>query len=109
MWRYTIRRLSFLPLIMGLVSLITFVLLRVLPGDPAVIMAGQNARPEDLEAIREYLGLERPTPIQYADWITDTLHGDFGKTYFGRRDIFDEVVPRFPASAEIILLSLGEV
>ena len=107
MWRYTIRRLSFLPLIMGLVSIITFVLLRVLPGDPAVIMAGQNARPEDIQAIRDYLGLDRSIPVQYLDWMGDTFHGDFGKTYFGRRDIFDEVVRRFPASAEIILLSLG--
>ncbi len=107
MWRYTIRRLSFLPLIMVVVSAITFFLLRVLPGDPAVIMAGPNARLEDYEAIRDYLGLERPLVVQSLDWVGDTLHGDFGKTYIGRRDVFDEVVRRFPASAEIILLSLG--
>src|SRR3990172_2490252 len=106
MWRYAIRRLAFLPPIVAVVSVITFVLLRVLPGDPAVIMAGQNARPEDIQGIRDYLGLDRPITVQYTDWITDILHGDFGKTYFGRRDIFDEVVRRFPASAEIILLSL---
>jgi peptide/nickel transport system permease protein len=106
MWRYTIRRLSFLPLIVVVVSIITFVLLRVVPGDPAVIMAGQNARPEDIHAIRDELGLERPLPVQYIDWVSDIAHGDFGKTYMGRRDVFDEVVRRFPASAEIILLSL---
>ena len=107
MWRYTIRRLSFLPLIMLLVSVITFFLLRVLPGDPAVIMAGQAARPEDVQRIRQELGLERPLPVQYLDWVGDIAQGDFGKTYFGKRDIFDEVARRFPASAEIILLGLA--
>src|SRR3990170_6500201 len=104
MWRYTIRRLSFLPLIMLLVSVITFFLLRVLPGDPAVIMAGQAARPEDTQAIRQELGLERPLPVQYLDWVSDVARGDLGKTYFSRKDILDEVIRRFPASAEIILL-----
>src|SRR3990170_1258831 len=107
MWRYTIRRLSFLPLIMLLVSVITFFLLRVLPGDPAVIMAGQAARPEDVQRIRQELGLERPLPVQYLNWVGDIAQGDFGKTYFGKRDIFDEVARRFPASAEIILLGLA--
>lgn len=106
MWRYALRRLSFLPLIMIVVSIITFVLLRVLPGDPAAIMAGQGARPEDVERIREQLGLERPIVVQYLGWVADILRGDFGTTYFGQRDILDEVVRRFPASAEIILLSL---
>src|SRR3990170_2546081 len=104
MWRYTIRRLSFLPPIMVVVSIITFVLLRVLPGDPAVIMCGQGCRPEDIQAIRQELGLERPLPVQYLDWVSDILHGDLGKTYFSRKDILDEVIRRFPASAEIILL-----
>lgn len=106
MWRYALRRLSFLPPIMFVVSVITFVLLRVLPGDPAAIMAGQGARPEDIDRIRQQLGLERPMVVQYLDWVAGILRGDFGKTYFGQRDILEEVVRRFPASAEIILLSL---
>jgi len=106
MWRYTLRRLSFLPPIIVVVSIITFVLLRVLPGDPAILMAGQNATPEQVKAIHEDLGLDRPIVIQYFDWSLDVLRGDPGKTYFGERDILDEVQRRFPASAELVLLAL---
>jgi peptide/nickel transport system permease protein len=106
MWRYTLRRLLFLPLIMFVVSLLTFVLLRVLPGDPAVIMAGQGADEESIQEIRTELGLEDPLHEQYLDWIGGVLQGDFGKTYYSDKPIIDEVTRRFPASAEIALLSL---
>ena len=109
MWRYTIRRLAFLPVIMLAVSIITFLLLRVLPGqDPAVLMAGQNARPEDVERIHEILGLDRPIAVQYIDWMTDVLRGDPGTTYQsnGQRTILDEVKRRLPHSAELVLISL---
>ncbi len=106
MRRYALRRLSFLPLIMVVVSIITFVLLRVLPGDPAAIMAGQNARPEDIQAIRDELGLERPIAVQYLDWMADVARGDFGRTYWSGKTVRDEVIRRFPASAEIVFLSL---
>ena len=108
MWRYTLRRLAFLPVIIIGVSAITFLLLRVLPmQDPAILMAGQNATPEQIDAIHKELGLDRPIPVQYVDWVTHVIRGDLGKTYFGKRDILHEVIRRFPASAEIILLSLA--
>lgn len=108
MWRYTLRRLAFLPLIMIGVSIITFILLRVLPQqDPAILMAGQNATPEQIEQIHDELGLDRPIVVQFFDWVGQVLRGDLGKTYYGERDIMDEVVRRFPASAELILLSLA--
>ena len=89
------------------VSMITFLLLRVLPGqDPAVLMAGQNARPEDVQKIHEDLGLDRPIAVQYIDWMTGVLRGDPGRTYFGQRDILDEVERRLPHSAELVLVSL---
>jgi peptide/nickel transport system permease protein len=106
-WRYTLRRLAFLPLVLVLVSLITFILLRVLPQqDPAILMAGQNATPEQVAAIHAELGLDKPIATQYFDWMGHVLRGDLGKTYYSKRDILDEVKHRFPASAEIILLSL---
>ncbi|MEX2158418.1 MAG: ABC transporter permease [Dehalococcoidia bacterium] len=108
MWRYALRRLAFLPLIMLAVSIITFTMLRVLPGqDPAILMAGQNARPEDVEAIHKSLGLDRPIAVQYLEWTSDVLRGDLGTTYFGRQDILEEVKRRLPASAELVLLSLS--
>ena len=107
MWRYALRRLAFLPIIILAVSIITFVLLRVLPQqDPAILMAGQNATPEQIEEIHQTLGLDKPIVTQYFDWMANVAQGDLGTTYFGRRDILDEVIRRFPASAELVLLSL---
>lgn len=108
MWRYALRRLAFLPLILIGVSIITFILLRVLPGqEPAILLAGQGATPEQIDAINERLGLERPIVVQYLDWVGDLARGDLGETYQGRRDIGAEVKRRFPASAELILLGLA--
>lgn len=107
MWRYALRRLSFLPPIIVVVSIITFVLLRVLPGqDPAILMAGQNATPEQVEAIHAELGLDRAIYVQYFDWMGSVLRGDLGTTYQGKQDILSEVKRRFPASAELVLVSL---
>jgi len=90
------------------VSIITFTMLRVLPGqDPAILMAGQNARPEDVEAIHKSLGLDRPIAVQYLEWTSDVLRGDLGTTYFGRQDILEEVKRRLPASADLVLLGLS--
>ena len=90
------------------VSIITFGLLRVLPQqDPAILMAGQNATPEQVNAIHEDLGLDKPIPVQFVTWISDVARGDLGTTYYGQRNIRDEVIRRFPASAELILLSLA--
>lgn len=92
---------------MILVSVITFMLLRVLPQqDPAILMAGQNATPEQIKAIHKELGLDKPIPVQFANWISQVARGDLGTTYYGKRDILGEVERRFPASAELILLSL---
>ena len=106
MWRYALRRLAFLPLIIVVVSVITFILLRVLPGDPAEIMAGQNATPQQIEEIRGELGLDKPVAVQFFDWVKGIGQGDLGRTYYGNRDILDEVIRRFPASAQLILMSL---
>jgi peptide/nickel transport system permease protein len=92
--------------ILVIVSIITFVLLRVLPGDPAVVMCGMNGTEECRDQIHEQLGLNDPIPVQFMDWASGILQGDFGETYFGERDIREEVVRRFPASAELIILSL---
>ena len=106
MWRYTLRRLAFLPLIIVAVSIITFVLLRVLPGDPAEIMAGQSATEAQIDEIRGNLGLDDPIITQFFDWVGGVAQGDLGQTYYGKRDILDEVKRRFPASAQLILMSL---
>jgi peptide/nickel transport system permease protein len=125
MLRYTLRRLSWLPIILFGVSLLAFILLRTLPGqDPAAVIAGQFAKPEQLERIRQDLGLERPVfpvsfsregllPVpefhansQYRDWITDLLTGDLGREFRSEKPIKDEFARRFIPSLQILVMSL---
>lgn len=123
MLRYTLRRLSFLPIILLAVSILTFIALRVLPtGDIADVIGGSNATAEQKDAIREQYGLNDPIfPItfstsppftefhkdsQYGTWLVDALHGDFGKQFTNGADVRDEFARRFPASFELVMLSL---
>ncbi len=123
MWRYTLRRLSFLPIILLTVSLFTFLLLRVLPGgDIADVIGGQNATPAQKQQIRQRYGLDDPIfPIsfsssvpfieanassQYGDWLTKALRGNFGTTFTSQKSVRAEFIRRFPASFEIVSLGL---
>ena len=85
-----------------MVGVITFTLVYVGPGDPAAIIAGDEATPEILEAIREDLGFNRPFPVQMGDWFWKLLHGDLGTSYFSRREITELITPRLQPT-----LSLG--
>lgn len=89
MLRYTLRRLAWLPIILLAVATITFIMLRVLPGqDPADVIAGQGALPEQKERIRQDLGLDDPLWRQYVDWLGNVILLDFGTDYEARRAIF---------------------
>lgn len=123
MRRYALRRLSFLPIILFAVSIFTFVLLRVLPtSDIADVIGGQNATPEQKQQIRERYHLNDPIfPVsgqsglpfihvaknsQYSRWLLDAMRGDFGKTYLSEKSVRSEFIRRFPATFEIVALSL---
>jgi len=123
MWRYTLRRLSFLPIILIAVSILVFVLLRVLPtSDIADVIGGEGATDAQKQAIRAQYHLNDPIfPItfngsppfvgvqkhsQYSRWVVDALRGDFGKTYLSQKSVRSEFFRRFPASFEIVALSL---
>ncbi len=106
MWRYALRRLTFLPIILFAVSVLTFGLLRVLPGqDPALVIAGQGATAEQVREIHAQLGLDRPVWRQYVDWLGGALRGDFGQQFRNQASVRHEFVRRFPASFEIVFLS----
>lgn len=107
MRRYALRRLSFLPIILLAVSLITFMVLRVLPSqDPADVVGGANATEEQKQAYRTQLGLNEPLYRQYTDWLGNALRGDFGKTFTSQKSVRDEFVRRFPASFELVLMAI---
>src|SRR3978361_1790075 len=75
---YLLRRVLAAIPVMGVVALFVFLLLRLTPGDPAAILAGDNATPEQLERIRASLGLNEPLYTQFFTWIGKLLHGDLG-------------------------------
>ena len=75
---YLLRRILAAIPVMGVVALFVFLLLRLTPGDPAAILAGDNATPEQLERIRTSLGLNEPLYTQFFTWIGKLLHGDLG-------------------------------
>jgi peptide/nickel transport system permease protein len=101
MTAYILRRLiSAIPVILGL-SVIVFLIMAMIPGDPAQAILGSYATPENVARINRELGLDRSLPEQYLVWITNLLQGDFGRSYILNRPVLDEVLERF--SATIIL------
>lgn len=92
--------------ILILVSVILFVLLRALPGDAALISAGETATTEDILLRRKEMGLDQSLYIQYLNWIGGVLHGDFGKSLISGSSISEKVSQRFPVTLELTILSM---
>ena len=106
MWRLILGRcLMAVPSLIGVV-IVTFVLTRALPGDPAAYFAGPAATEEAIEQVRVKLGLHRPLPEQFLRYMTDLAHGDLGRSLTTGRSVVAELESRLPASAELTLLGL---
>lgn len=98
---YLVRRILAAIPVMGVVALFVFLLLRLTPGDPAAILAGDNATPERLERIRTSLGLNEPLYVQFFTWINRLLHGDLGVSLIDGRSIADDIGKRLPVTAAL--------
>jgi ABC-type dipeptide/oligopeptide/nickel transport system permease component len=94
-----------LPNLLGVV-VITFLLTRALPGDPAAYFAGQSASQEAIEQIRVQLGLDRPLPEQFLGYLADLARGDLGQSLSTGQSVATEIVSRLPASLELTLAAL---
>lgn len=106
MARYVLRRLLLaLPALFGLVIL-TFVLSRVVPGDPAATLAGDAATPAQLAEIRAQYGLDRPILEQAVIHVRQVLTGDFGRSIFSGRPVTEEIAQRLPATLELTVTAL---
>jgi peptide/nickel transport system permease protein len=91
---FLIRRiLSVVPVLL-IVAVLVFLMLRLVPGDPAVVLAGETASPELILQIRERMGLERPIVVQFGIWLADVLRGDFGESYFFRTKVSTLILQR---------------
>lgn len=87
-------------------SLVIFLILRILPGDPVLAMIGADAPIEQIEAMRRELGLDRALPIQYLDWLWGIVQGDLGTSLIIRRPVIDLILARFPVTLHIAVSSL---
>lgn len=103
---YVLRRLVLIiPTLFG-VSLLTFALSRVVPGDPARLAAGAQATPEMYAQIRQEFGLDKPLPAQYWDYLTGLLQGDWGRSILSRRPVVEDLRAFWPATFELVLVAM---
>src|ERR1700752_2265862 len=99
------RLMTVIPTLIGVV-IVTFLLTRVMPGDPAVYFAGPPAPPQSIAEIRKSLGLDRPLPDQFVRYVNDLAHGNFGNSLSTGGPVATEIASRLPASAELTLFGL---
>jgi peptide/nickel transport system permease protein len=104
---YLLRRLPSLLLTLLLISLVTFVVVQVVPGDPAQLILGTEAPPEALADLRAQLGLDRPLPLQYLSWLSGVLRGDLGVSLRHGRPVAALIAERLPVTLSLAILSLA--
>ena len=103
---YIIRRLILLlPILFG-VSLAVFLVMHLFTVDPAEIILGQHATPEQVAVVREELGLNKPVYVQFWDYISRTAHGDLGQSVITKTSITEELMKRFSATAELAVSAI---
>jgi ABC-type dipeptide/oligopeptide/nickel transport system permease component len=104
MIKYTINRLFQLIPMLLVLSIIVFLMIRMIPGDPVSLMLGPDIQKSSLEYERERLGLNDPVPVQYARFISKAVRGDLGMSITTRRPVAEEIAERFPVT---FLLAVG--
>ena len=105
MGRYLVRRLGRLTIVLAAVTFVTFLLVSVLPGDVAYDIAGMDSSEEEVQKIREDLGLDRPILVRYTEWVAGILIGDWGQSYRTDEDVWSLIVQRFPISLELMVIA----
>ncbi len=106
MREYLIHRLLLLiPTVLG-VTLVVFLMMRFIPGDPVTNMMGEMYSEEDARQLRHELGLDQPLVVQYGKWVLFLLRGDWGRSILTNRPVLTDILYRLPVSLELIVLSL---
>jgi len=102
---FIIRRLILTAVVVIIVSFISFLLIHIMPGDPAAAMLGLDARPEQIQALRHELWLDRPFLVQYIHWIDNLVHGDLGDSLMYRDPISSVLAQRLPITLYLAFLA----
>ena len=106
MIKYIIKRLLLLiPVVLG-VSMLVFFVMHLFTTDPAALILGQHAKQDQIQALREQLGLNKPILIQYLDFLKGILQGNLGDSLFTKTPVWKEVMSRFPATIELALAAI---
>ncbi len=107
MTRYLLLRLlSVVPTLFG-ISVLVFGVTYLIPGDPALIIAGNDAPPEVVEAIRERWGLNQPVYVRYGAWLANVLRGNLGESYFSHQTVLQLIGNALPVTVELALVSMA--
>jgi peptide/nickel transport system permease protein len=106
MFAYVVRRVLATIPVMAVVALFVFSLLYIAPGDPAAVIAGDQATPADVERIRASLGLDRPYLVRFGAWVWDILHGDLGVSIFTNLPVSTMIAQRIEPTLSLMLVTL---
>src|SRR6266702_315029 len=106
MLSYILRRILSTVPVMAIVALFVFSLLYIAPGDPAVVIAGDQASPADVEHIRQSLGLDRPFLVQFGAWVWHILHGDLGTSIFNNLPVTALIAQRLEPTLSLMAITL---
>ncbi len=107
MRRFVLRRVAALAATLLFVSILVFVVVRILPGDPALLIMGTEASPEAAAELREAMGLDRPIPVQYAEWMGRALRGDLGRSIQYDVPVGALILSRLPVTLPLTLMAGG--
>lgn len=107
MTRFILRRLLQGIPVLFLISAIVFGVVAMIPGDPAMVILGQGATPENLAAVRERLGLDQPLPVRYAAWLGLVFSGDLGTSILSRQPVADLIGRALPITLYLSVLALA--
>src|SRR4051812_23119344 len=106
MLRYTLRRLlQLIPVLIG-ISMMTFAILRLIPGDPVALMAPSDASVEDIDHLRAEFGLDQPLPVQYIAYVKNALQGDLGRSLRTRDPVLETLMRRLQFTVQLTLFSI---
>jgi peptide/nickel transport system permease protein len=106
MTQYLVRRvLAIVPVLFG-ISILVFLLVHLIPGDVAQILLGTSATDQQIETLRRTFGLDRPLPLQYVDWLSHIVRGDFGVSFRTNRPVLPDLVSRFGVTLQLTIVSM---
>ncbi|MBQ6856897.1 MAG: ABC transporter permease, partial [Lachnospiraceae bacterium] len=105
MLSYILKRIFSLIPTVFVVSIVIFLVVYMVPGGPATALLGMEATPEAIAELNAELGFDRPFLVQYADWLVNVLHGDWGQSYFLQTSVLDAIAEYFRPTLSLAILA----